>query len=93
MQCNVILLSAPRSGHKRLKAFVTHAGLLSMFETAYHGVPVVMMPVFCDQDANAAKASADGYGITMELSELSTDKLVRAVTSLIVQPQYKAAAR
>lgn len=52
-----------------------------------------MMPVFCDQDANAAKAVADGYGIKIELSELSTDKLVRAVTSLIVNPQYKTAAR
>lgn len=80
-------------GHKKLKAFVTHAGLLSMFETAYHGVPVVMMPVFCDQDANAARSVADGYGIKIELSELSTDKLVRAVTSLIVNPQYKVAAR
>lgn len=76
-----------------MKAFVTHAGLLSMFETAYHGVPVVMMPVFCDQDANAAKAVADGYGIKIELSELSTDKLVRAVTSLIVNPRYRLAAR
>lgn len=90
---NYINRFSSHPGHKRLKAFVTHAGLLSMFETAYHGVPVVMMPVFCDQDANAAKAVADGYGIKIELSELSTDKLVRAVTSLIVNPQYKTAAR
>lgn len=64
-----------------------------MFETAYHAVPVVMMPVFCDQDGNAAKAVADGYGIKIDLSELSTDKLVRAVTNLIVEPKYRAAAR
>ena len=80
-------------GHKRLKAFVTHAGLLSMYETVYHGAPVLTMPVFCDHDANAAKATADGYGIKIELSELSTEKIVRAVTSLIVNPQYREAAK
>lgn len=49
-------------GHKKLRAFVTHGGLLSMFETVYHGAPAVVMPVFCDHDSNSEKAKADGYG-------------------------------
>lgn len=49
-------------GHKKLKAFITHGGLLSMYETVYHGVPAVVMPVFCDHDSNSEKAKADGYG-------------------------------
>lgn len=49
-------------GHKKLRAFITHGGLLSMFETVYHGAPAVVMPVFCDHDSNSEKAKADGYG-------------------------------
>lgn len=63
-----------------------------MFETAYHGVPVVMLPVFCDQDSISAKAAADGYGLSLELSDLTTDKLVGAVRKLIDDPQYKTVA-
>lgn len=62
-------------GHRKLRAFVTHGGLLSMFESVYHGVPLVTMPVFCDHDANAAKAEADGYALKLELETLTTEQL------------------
>lgn len=62
-------------GHRKLRAFVTHGGLLSMFESVYHGVPLVTMPVFCDHDVNAAKAVADGYALRLELETLTSDKL------------------
>lgn len=58
-----------------MRAFVTHGGLLSMFESVYHGVPLVTMPVFCDHDVNAAKAVADGYALRLDLETLTTDKL------------------
>lgn len=46
-----------------------------MFESVYHGVPLVTMPVFCDHDANAAKAVADGYALRLDLETLTTEKL------------------
>jgi len=49
-------------GHPKIRAFITHGGLLSMYETVYHGVPAIVMPVFCDHDVNSEKAKADGYG-------------------------------
>jgi ceramide galactosyltransferase len=52
-------------GHPKLKVFITHGGLLSMFETVYHGSPAVVMPVFCDHDSNSEKAKTDGYGENM----------------------------
>lgn len=64
-----------RIGHRKLRAFVTHGGLLSMFESVYHGVPLVTMPVFCDHDVNAAKAVADGYALRLDLETLTSDKL------------------
>uniref|UniRef100_T1GCU3 UDP-glucuronosyltransferase n=1 Tax=Megaselia scalaris TaxID=36166 RepID=T1GCU3_MEGSC len=80
-------------GHKKLRAFITHGGLLSMYETVFHGVPVVTMPVFCDHDVNSAKAEVDGYAIKLHLETLTTDQLYKAVLKVIHDPTYKAAAR
>lgn len=77
------------TGHPRIKAFVTHGGLLSMFETVYHGVPIVTIPVFCDHDANAAKAEIDGYAKKLELRGLTSEKLYQAIKEVITEPKYK----
>lgn len=76
-------------GHPKIKAFVTHGGLLSMFETVYHGVPVVTMPVFCDHDSNSAKAQYDGYAIKLELRTLTAESLLWAIKKIIHDPKYK----
>lgn len=70
-------------GHPKIRAFVTHGGLLSLFETVYHGVPVVAMPVFCDHDSNVEKSVLDGYAIRLELRELTASKLLKSITNVI----------
>ncbi|XP_067634048.1 UDP-glucosyltransferase 2 [Eurosta solidaginis] len=80
-------------GHHKLRSFVTHGGLLSMFETVYHGVPVVTMPVFCDHDVNSAKAEVDGYAIKLHLETLTEGQLHKAIMKVIHDPQYRNAAR
>ncbi|XP_017840719.1 2-hydroxyacylsphingosine 1-beta-galactosyltransferase [Drosophila busckii] len=80
-------------GHPSLRVFVTHGGLLSMFETVFHGVPVVTMPVFCDHDVNSAKAEVDGYAIKLDLETLSTNQLYKAIMKVIHDPRYRNAAR
>lgn len=80
-------------GHHKIRAFVTHGGLLSMFETVYHAVPVVTMPVFCDHDANSAKAVIDGYALKLELQELTSDKLVWAINQVIHDSRYRDEVR
>lgn len=80
-------------GHPKLRAFVTHGGLLSMYETVFHGVPVVTMPVFCDHDVNSAKAEVDGYALKLELATLTTGQLYKSIMKVIHDPQYRNAAR
>ncbi|KAG6439759.1 UDP-glycosyltransferase, partial [Manduca sexta] len=75
--------------HPKIKAFITHGGLLSMFETVYHGVPIVTIPVFCDHDANAAKAEVDGYATKLELQHLTSEQLYNAIKEVIDDSKYK----
>lgn len=68
---------------------MTHGGLLSMYETVYHGVPVVTLPVFCDHDANAAKAALDGYAHKLDLQHLTSETLYQAIKEVIDEPRYR----
>lgn len=45
--------------HPNTKLFITHGGLLSTTETTYHGVLILAVPVFADQEMNAARATMD----------------------------------
>ncbi|XP_065358788.1 UDP-glucuronosyltransferase 2C1-like [Calliphora vicina] len=76
-------------GQRKLKAFITHGGLLSMYEAIYHGVPMVMLPIFCDHDVNAAKAEQDGYAIRLSLEIITADKLYHAILAIINNDKYK----
>ncbi|KAG5337366.1 CGT galactosyltransferase, partial [Acromyrmex charruanus] len=62
-------------GHPKLRAFVSHGGLLSLHEAAYHGAPTLVLPVFCDHDGNAAQAEKLGYALVMDLAGISISAL------------------
>ena len=42
-------------GHSAVQVFVTQAGINSLYEAAYHAVPVVSVPLVGDQIVNAGK--------------------------------------
>ncbi|XP_037036898.1 UDP-glucosyltransferase 2 [Bradysia coprophila] len=80
-------------GHRKLRAFVTHGGLLSLFESVYHGIPVLSMPVFCDHDSNTAKAAQDGYALKLDLETLTSDVLLKGIIKIIHDPTFRQAAK
>lgn len=60
-----------------------------MFETVYHGVPIVSLPVFCDHESNAAKAEVDGYALKLDLYHLTAETLLRSIKKVIHDPKYR----
>lgn len=64
-----------------------------MFESVYHGVPVVSMPVFCDHDVNAAKAETDGYAVILRLESLTAERLTRAIQRVVHETRFRQAAK
>ncbi|WP_435122593.1 macrolide family glycosyltransferase [Amycolatopsis thermoflava] len=60
-------------------AFVTHAGMGSLLEALYHGVPMVAVPQMAEQRLNAARLAELGLGVTLDRAEVSAQTLHNAV--------------
>ena len=79
-------------GSPRLSAFITHGGTNGVYESAYHGKPMINIPFANDHMDHAAKAEYRGYGITVARSTLTNGDplpLVNAVEKLVNDPMYR----
>ena len=74
--------------HKDIKAFVSHVGHNSLYESAYHGVPVVAFPLFADQHGNAKKAEHFGLGLSVNYKNTDTQQLFETLELVINEPRY-----
>ena len=69
--------------HKDIKAFVSHVGHNSLYESVYHGVPVVAVPFYGDQHTNAAKAEHVGLGLAVDYKISSPQQLFEKIEHVI----------
>ncbi|KAL7630352.1 UNVERIFIED_CONTAM: hypothetical protein RMT77_019499 [Armadillidium vulgare] len=65
--------------HRNIRLFITHAGLFSLQEATYFGVPVLGMPVFGDQMSNIAQAELEGWSRQLKWVDLSEQSLRSAI--------------
>ncbi|XP_042322459.1 2-hydroxyacylsphingosine 1-beta-galactosyltransferase isoform X2 [Sceloporus undulatus] len=80
-------------GHSNIKAFLSHGGLNSIFETMYHGVPVVGIPLFGDHYDTMTRVQAKGMGILLNWKTLTEDELYNALVKVINDPSYRRQAQ
>jgi zeaxanthin glucosyltransferase len=76
----------------RLAAVVCHAGVNTTCEALAHGVPVLVAPIKHDQPIVAGQVAAAGAGIRVHFDRSTPDRLRTAVTGLLDDPSYRAAA-
>lgn len=69
--------------HPNVKVFITHGGLLGSTEAIYHGVPVIGIPIFGDQELNMARAERAGYGLTVNYRNLTQEALTWALKEVL----------
>ncbi|XP_066268019.1 UDP-glucuronosyltransferase 2C1-like isoform X2 [Branchiostoma lanceolatum] len=79
-------------GHRKTRAFVTHAGYNGLCEAMYHGVPVVCLPLYGDQPANAARVVARGLGVKLDFSTVTADQLYQAVIHVLTNNSFQETA-
>ncbi|XP_046981238.1 UDP-glycosyltransferase UGT5-like [Schistocerca americana] len=75
-------------GHKNVKLFITHGGLLSLQEAVYHAVPVLGVPIFSDQRVNVNQAEGKGYAIKLFFSDVTEEFLLQAINEVLSNPRY-----
>uniref|UniRef100_A0A182IRD8 UDP-glycosyltransferases domain-containing protein n=1 Tax=Anopheles atroparvus TaxID=41427 RepID=A0A182IRD8_ANOAO len=75
--------------HRRTKAFVTHAGLLSTHEATWHGVPIVGIPFIADQHRNLERCIRLGVAKRVSFQTMTTGQLRDAIRDVLEDPQYR----
>lgn len=73
--------------HPKIKAFVTHAGLLGTQEAIYNSVPLISFPIFAEQDYNAERINRKKYGVRLEIITVTQPELEDAIRKVLNDPE------
>ncbi|MDQ2791736.1 MAG: glycosyl transferase [Pseudonocardiales bacterium] len=76
-----------------LDAVICHGGHNTVCETLAHGVPLVVAPIRDDQPVIARQVADAGAGIRVHFGRVGSTELRHALTTLLDDPSYRAAAR
>jgi zeaxanthin glucosyltransferase len=90
-----ILETVPQRGLlKAVDAFITHGGLNSVLESAYAGVPMLLVPLNnkWDQNGNAARVVYHGLGIKANLQD-SKQAIENTISELLNNAIYQQKAQ
>ncbi|TMS32318.1 hypothetical protein L596_000174 [Steinernema carpocapsae] len=75
------------------KAFITHCGLNSLTETIHSGVPVLAIPLFGDQQYNAAIVKYRQFGENIAVREVTESTLYALLTKILKTDTYRNTAQ
>ena len=74
--------------HKNVKAFISHCGLGSTVESKYHAVPILAIPLFADQTANAKIVIDEGWGVKVDFATMTEESLTEGIKEVLDNPKY-----
>ncbi|KAJ6643628.1 UDP-glucosyltransferase 2 [Pseudolycoriella hygida] len=75
--------------HPKIRAFITHSGLLGIQEAIYNSVPLISFPIFAEQDYNAERIHRREYGIRLEILNVTQAELEKAIESVLTDDKYR----
>ncbi|XP_048367271.1 UDP-glucuronosyltransferase 2A2-like, partial [Sphaerodactylus townsendi] len=76
-------------GHPKTRAFITHGGTNGIYEAIYHGIPMVGIPLFADQQDNIVHMKAKGMCMDLNFHTMTAPDLVEALNTVIHNATYK----
>lgn len=79
-ECNKLLTF---SGHSKTKLIIYQGGNNGFYETVYHGVPSVVIPLLMDQYDVASRTVHHGMGVELDYHTLNADKIEDAVRTVL----------
>ncbi|XP_055531216.1 UDP-glycosyltransferase UGT5-like [Wyeomyia smithii] len=75
--------------HPNVKVFITHGGLLGTQEGVYRAVPMLGIPIYCDQHLNMNKAVLGGYAVKLYFPNITETSFRWALDELLHKAEYK----
>ena len=78
---------------KRASLMVSHGGVTGLKESAFMGVPMLLIPVSYDEFGNAARVVYHGLGERLRLKEVSASELGRLIDTVLKDSSYSARAK
>jgi UDP-N-acetylglucosamine transferase subunit ALG13 len=76
-----------------LLAFISHGGANSITEASYVGKPLIVLPLFGDQNRNALMIEERGMGLQLDKTDLTKEKIVAAIRKIVYEPHYMQKAK
>lgn len=76
------------SDHVNTIAFINHGDMLSIIEAAYHGVPVIGIPITEDQISNIDVLAQREYGIKVDFNKELSSKVVDAIDTIVEDKRF-----
>lgn len=74
-------------GHPNIKLFVTQAGLQSLEEALFEGVPLLAVPFLGDQFVNAKRIQKLGVGLRLDFRTLSEETFSALILQIVEDPK------
>ena len=74
---------------KHVQLFITHAGMNSVNEAVYYGVPMLLLPHTVEQKLIAARIKQLTLGKVMDIRNVTAQKLYQNAAQLINDSTYK----
>lgn len=75
--------------HPNVKVFIAHGGLFGTQEAVYNGVPILGMPVYCDQHQNINQGKSAEYALGLDYRKVTVEELRGLLLELIENPKYR----
>ncbi|XP_058066943.1 UDP-glycosyltransferase UGT5-like [Anopheles bellator] len=79
--------------HPNVKLFISHGGLGGTSEAKYHGVPVLGIPIFAEQDQNIQALVDEGIAMMLDYKQLDERSFSRAVNIMVREHRYRERAK
>ncbi|XP_011644491.1 UDP-glucuronosyltransferase 2B31-like [Pogonomyrmex barbatus] len=79
--------------HPKIRAFITHGGLMGTQEAIACGVPMIGIPLFADQFANVDAYVARNIAIRLDVKTINEKDMDAALNAILWNPLYRETAR
>lgn len=79
--------------HPNVVLFISHCGKGGLSEAKYHGVPVMGIPIFGDQQSNLKVAELEGWAIGLEYSDLNAITFPKVLNEVLTNVKYRNVAK